>query len=271
MNTLPSNFFANKAILFYNSKPFMFTFKNSTLSVLLLLWAITALAQKKNILIYTHNGKGYVHENIATSVKALEEICQKQGWKTSHSDAPQTFDDDLSKYHCIIFSNTNNEAFDTESQRDNFKKYINQGGAFVGIHSASGSERQWPWFWSMLGGKFVRHPVLQPFTIKVVQKNHPATASLPAIWAWEDEFYYLNQLNPDIQILLAGNIAELKDDKKAEYPGATFGDYFPLSWCHTFDGGRQFYTALGHKASYYADPLFRAHLLGGIKWVMKVK
>jgi uncharacterized protein len=71
--------------------------------------------------------------------------------------------------------------------------------------------------------------------------------------------------------LLAGVTTKLQDDKKTDYPGATFGELFPLSWCHSYDGGRQFYTALGHKAEYYQDAAFRDHLLGGIKWVMKLK
>lgn len=226
-------------------------------------------AQKK-VLIYTHNGKGYVHENIAASVEALKKLCKENGYDASSTDDPSFFTDtNLKKFDCIIFSNTNNEAFDTEEQKKAFVDYTHRGGGFVGIHSASGSERQWPWFWAMLGGKFVRHPKLQPFKIKVIDKQHPATNFLGEEWQWEDEFYYLNQLNPQNHILLAGELTNLVDEKKDEYPGATFGNYFPLSWCHEFEGGRQFYTALGHKAEYYQDEKFLKHLLGGIKWTMK--
>lgn len=230
------------------------------------------MAQAKHLLIYTHNGKGYVHENIPASVKALGEICKAQGWTFEASEDPALFTaQNLKKYDCLVFSNTNNETFDTEAQKMAFQQYIRGGGGFVGIHSACGSERAWPWFWANLGSKFVRHPKLQPFPIKVIDKNNPATAHLPETWAWEDEFYYMNQLNPDIHVLLAGVTTDLEDDKKAEYPGETFGQLFPLSWVHQFDGGRQFYTALGHKSEYYSDPNFRQHLLGGMKWAMNIK
>jgi type 1 glutamine amidotransferase len=123
----------------------------------------------------------------------------------------------------------------------------------------------------MLGGRFVRHPPLQKFTIKVIDKAHPSTNFLADTWEWEDECYYTNQLNPDIHVLLAVDLSTVKDDKKAEYPGETFGNYFPLAWCHEFEGGRQFYTSLGHKSEYYKDEKFLKHLLGGIKWAVNKK
>lgn len=231
--------------------------------------SMIAFCQKKAVLIYTHNGKGYVHSNISTSVDALKKLCAENGYQAESTDDPNTFNEStLKKFACIIFSNTNNEAFETEAQKTAFVNYTHAGGGFVGIHSASGSERKWAWFAAMLGGRFVRHPELQKFTIKVVDGKHPATEFLGETWAWEDECYYTNNLNPDIHVLLAADLTTITDDKKAEYPGQIFGDYFPLSWCHEFEGGRQFYTSLGHKEAYYSDPTFLKHLLGGIQWAI---
>jgi uncharacterized protein len=244
--------------------------------ILILLFAsflfISGVKAPKKILIYTHNGKGYVHENIEASVEALKKLCADNGFQAEATADPAIFTtENLKKFSCIIFSNTNNEAFETEAQKQAFVTYTHNGGGFMGIHSASGSERQWPWFWAMLGGKFVRHPVLQKFTIKVIDKTHPSTKFLGDTWAWEDECYFTNQLNPDIKVLLAADLTTITDEKKVEYPGTTFGDYFPLAWCHEFEGGRQFYTSLGHKAEYYKDETFLKHLLGGLKWTMKEK
>jgi type 1 glutamine amidotransferase len=233
---------------------------------------ISGIKAPKKILIYTHNGKGYVHENIAASVEALKKLCADNGYQAEATDDPAVFtSENLKKFNCIIFSNTNNEAFETEAQKQAFVAYIHNGGGFMGIHSASGSERQWPWFAAMLGGRFVRHPKLQPFTIKVIDKSHPSTKFLGDTWAWEDECYFTNNLNPDIRVLLAADLTTITDEKKVEYPGTTFGDYFPLAWYHEFEGGRQFYTSLGHKAEYYKDETFLKHLLGGLKWTMKEK
>ena len=118
----------------------------------------------------------------------------------------------------------------------------------------------------MVGGKFVRHPKFQPFDIAVVDHNHPSTDFLDRVWKWEDECYFMNHLNPDIHVLLAVDLRTIEDEGKAEYPGDTFGDYFPLAWIHSYDGGRQFFTALGHKIEHYSDPLFLKHLAGGILW-----
>jgi len=227
---------------------------------------------QKKVLIYTRNGEGYIHDNIEASAKALKEICNEIKVETEVSDNPESFTtENLEQFHAIIFANTNNEAFITDDQRNAFKKFIRSGGGFVGIHSACGSERKWPWFWAMLGGKFLRHPPLQPFDIKVIERNHPSTRFLPDIWKWQDECYYINNLNPDIHVLLAVDLTTIKDENRDEYPGTTFGDLFPLAWYHQFEGGREWYTALGHKPEHYADTLFRQHLMGGIMWVLDME
>jgi type 1 glutamine amidotransferase len=225
---------------------------------------------KGHVLIYTKNGKGFLHDNIAASVECLKKICEVNGWTYEATDSAAVFDaaDKINTFDVLVFSNTNNETFDNESQRKVFQDYIRGGGGFVGIHSTCGSERNWPWFWANLGGKFFRHPPLQKFDIEVIDKTHPSTEHLPAIWKWEDEFYYINELNPHVNILLAGDLRTLNDDKKEVYPGRVFGDYFPLCWSQEFDGGFQWYTALGHKIGYYKDDNFVKHLEGGIRWVM---
>jgi type 1 glutamine amidotransferase len=226
----------------------------------------------KKVLIYTRNGTGYVHDNIEASVRALQEICKGIKIETEVSDNPGSFTaENLKRFDAIIFTNTNNEAFISEDQRNAFQKFIRSGGGFVGIHSACGSERQWPWFWAMLGGKFLRHPPLQPFDIKVIDRNHPSTSFLPDIWKWEDECYYINNLNPDIHVLLAVDLTTIKDENRNEYPGSTFGDLFPLAWYHQYEGGREWYTALGHKPEHYSDSLFRKHLEGGIRWALDME
>jgi len=222
----------------------------------------------KKVLIYTKNGEGFVHKNIKKSVKALEEICEDLNLAYEVSDNPEIFDKDFDvKFDAVIFSNTNNEAFNTEEQKEIFKKFIQSGGGFVGIHSACGSEREWPWFWAMLGGKFVWHPAYQQFDIKVIDREHNSTSFLPDTWDWTDECYIMNNMNPDIHVLLAADLSTIDEDPRLdEYPGDTFGNLFPLAWYHEYDGGREFYTALGHDPGHYKDENFRRHLLEGILW-----
>jgi len=223
----------------------------------------------KRILIYTKNGEGYVHENIAASVAALEKICTGEGYKTDVSDDPSVFTpENLEHYAAIVFSNSNNEGFDTQEQKKAFQAYIRGGGGFMAIHSANATEREWPWYWAMVGGKFIRHAPHQEFDVVLTDGDHPSTAHLPERWTIKDECYYSFQLNPDIHVLLSADMTTVEDEGKDEYPGETFGQLFPLAWYHEFEGGRQFYTALGHDPWFYEDPLFVEHLRGGLLWVL---
>lgn len=228
---------------------------------------------KKKILVYTRNyvtnGKGFVHDNISSCVAAIKGLGVENGFGVDVSDEPTVFTpENLRQYAAIVFANSNNEAFETQAQRDSFRRYIRGGGGFVGIHSASGSEREWPWFWSLLGGKFKRHPKIQPFKIRVVDTNHPATRDLPATFTWDDECYYLENLSKNIRPLLVTDPHKLDDPKKQEYPGDLFGDAMPLAWYQEFEGARSFYTALGHKKEHYQNPILVKLIRGGILWAM---
>jgi type 1 glutamine amidotransferase len=120
----------------------------------------------------------------------------------------------------------------------------------------------------MMGGKFARHPKMQTFTVRVKDASHPAGRGLPAAFEWTDECYCHTHVNPGIKPILVTDPARLDDPKKAEYPGDRFGSELPLAWQHEFDGGRVFYTALGHKPEHYQDARLTTHILGGIQWAM---
>lgn len=235
-------------------------------------WAADPLPQ---VLVYNRNevGKGkYVHDNIAASTAALQKLATENGFVIDISEDPGVFTDArLRRYRVIVFNNTNNEILDSEEQKAAFQRFIRSGGGFVGIHSATGSMRQWPWFWSLIGGKFLRHPKMQPFTVRVKDANDISTTHLPASFEWTDEFYYVDNMATGLHILLAGDLASLDDPKKSEYPGTKFGNEFPLAWRHEFEGGRAWYTALGHKKEHYSDARLTQHILGGIRWALGEK
>src|ERR1700689_5537852 len=121
----------------------------------LLLSVAAQNSAKPRILVYTRNytpdGKGYVHDNIASSVAAIRKMGDEAGFIVDASDDPGVFTDgNPRQYAALVFANSNNQAFSEDAQRDAFKHYIEAGGGFVGLHSASGSERDWPYFWSVL-------------------------------------------------------------------------------------------------------------------------
>ena len=222
---------------------------------------------KVRVLVYTKNGKGYVHDNIPASIDAIKDLGREHKFAVDVSDDPAVFtNDNLKKYTALVFSNTNNTVFDTDDQRVALMRYIEAGGGFAGIHSASGTERTWNWFASMLGARFLRHPPFQKFVVRILDRTHPSLAHLPEAWEREDECYYLVRMNVNMRILAVNDLSSIKDPQ--EKP-ATFGDVFPSVWYHEFDGGRQWYTSLGHSKEDYARPEFRQHLLGGIQSVVR--
>ncbi|MDX1637420.1 MAG: DUF6807 family protein [Balneolaceae bacterium] len=228
----------------------------------------SALAGSR-ILVYTRNGEGYVHDNIPNSIEAIKNLGKKYNFTVDASEDPADFtEENLKKYDALVFSNTNNDIFETELQHLALQDYMQNGGSFVGIHSASGSERDWPWFWSLVGGTFHRHAPFQEFTVDVTDKTHASTTHLPDNWVREDECYYLKQLNPNVNVLLHADMTTVEDKEKSKYPGDVFGEKFPLAWHHEFEGGRSWYTALGHSVEDYDDPVFVRHILGGIEWAV---
>lgn len=218
---------------------------------------------------YTANGKGYVHDNIAASVVAIRRMGAEKGFAVDVSDDPTTFTDaNLKQYSALVFSNSNNEAFATEAQKEAFRHYIQSGGGFVGIHSASGSQRDWPYYWAVVGGKFVEHPKLQPFVVHVVDSAHVIAKDSMSEFQWSDEAYFTDHVNPGIHPVL------VIDRKQLLYTGAmksnvdTYPNPLPIAWWQRFDGGREYYIALGHNKADYENPLLYGLIENGIVWAM---
>ncbi len=223
--------------------------------------------EKVRVLVYTKNGKGYVHDNIPNSIEAIQALGKEYGFLVESSADPAVFTErNLKKYRALIFANTNNVVFDTDAQRVALMRYVEAGGGFVGIHSASGTERSWKWFKQMLGGTFYWHEPFQKFEVIVLDHRHPSLSHLPGKWDREDECYYLKELNVNMNILAVNDLGAFKEPR-ADRPN-TFGDVFPSVWCQEFDGGRQWYTSLGHRKEDYKHPDFRRHILGGLQWVL---
>ena len=240
--------------------------------LILSITSLAAAAQPK-VLVYTRNytpdGKGYVHDNIATSVEAIKKMGGESHFTVETTDSPEAFTDaNLKQYAAIVFSNSNNEAFTTDSQRNAFKHYIESGHGFVAIHSASGSERSWPYFWQVVGGKFAEHPVLQTFTIHVADSSFPAAKGLPTEFTWTDECYFTDHLNPDIHPVLTTDRTKLSGLDKMHTDPNTYPNPLPLAWYQTFDGGREFYLALGHRKEDYANPILYNTIRQGILWAI---
>jgi type 1 glutamine amidotransferase len=224
------------------------------------------------VLVYTKNGKGYVHDNIAASVACIQKLGKDNGFTVDVSDDPSVYtDQNLKQYTLLIFPSTNNDVFDTDAQRLAFRHYIEAGGGFVGLHSAVGTERNWTWFKQMLGGCFAFHPQHQKYTVRVIEPTHPTVKGLPLSWepALGDECYFLKEFYPGIKVTAVHDISTLnpRDSVNIKKFAGSFGSLIPAEWYQRFDGGNIWITTLGHDKEYYSRPDFAAHILNGIQYI----
>jgi type 1 glutamine amidotransferase len=256
---------------------------NNRLSILLLgilsvlLISSTSISQdakpkwkKVKVLVYTKNGTGYVHDNIPNAVKCIQKLGQENGFKVDVSDDPNLFTEaNLKQYTMLIFPSTNNDVFATDAQRTAFRRYIQAGGGFVGIHSVTGTERNWKWFKMMIGGSFSWHAPNQKFSVKVIAPTHPTVQGLPKVWERGDECYFAKEMYPGINVVMAHDITTLnpKDSARIKQFSAPFAELYPAVWYQQFDGGNIWITALGHNKEHYDDPVYIKHIFQGIEYI----
>ena len=222
------------------------------------------------VLVYTKNGKGYVHDNIPSAIACIQIMGREQGFKVDTSSNATIFTaQNLKQYTMLIFASTNNDVFDTDDQRVAFRNYIEAGGGFVGIHSVTGTERNWTWFKKLVGCTFLVHPPFQKFDVKVIAPNSPLVQGIPKVWQHEDELYFNKEWYPGITVVMADDLTTLDPAAKAtkERGMGSFGNLYPSVWYQTYDGGNVWVTALGHDQKSYSDPVYVRLILNGIKFV----
>jgi type 1 glutamine amidotransferase len=209
------------------------------------------------VLVFSRTA-GFRHDSIPVGIQAVRDLGAANGFTVDATEDPTAFDtDNLAQYQAVVFLNTTGDVLDA-AQQAAFESYIRAGGGYAGVHSAADTEYDWPFYGRLMGAYFQDHPAIQPATIKVEDRAHASTAHLGATWPRTDEWYnYRANPRQDVHVL-----ATLDE---TSYSGGTMGDH-PTSWCHEFEGGRAWYTGSGHTRESYADPAFRQHLLGGIRY-----
>ena len=201
---------------------------------------------------------GFRHDSIPQGIAAIKALGADKGFAVdSTEDAARFTDAGLAGYKVVVFLSTTGDILD-DGQKAAFERYIRSGGGFVGVHSASDTEYRWAWYGRLVGAYFANHPEIQRATVHIVDQTHPSTKDLPAVWQRDDEWYNFRS-NPRA----AAHVLATLDE--ATYSGGRMGSDHPIAWCQEIEGGRSWYTAMGHTVESYAEPLFRLHLLGGIE------
>ena len=202
---------------------------------------------------------GFRHDSIPTGTAALKSLGEQHRFTVDATEDATVFvDAGLARYRTVVFLNTTGDVLDS-SQQAAFERFIRRGGGFVGIHSATDTEYDWPWYRGLVGTYFLKHPPIQPAVLKVLDAAHPSTRHLPAEWPRTDEWYNFRD-DPSARVNVLLRIEE------SSYSGGSMGSNHPMAWYHAYDGGKAWYTALGHTIESYREPAFLQHVLGGILW-----
>lgn len=236
------------------------------------LFAISALlsarAEQFSVLLFSKTA-GWHHDSINAGVTAIQGLGKLHDFNVFWTaDANRVFNDkELAKYKVVIFLLTTGDVL-TDEQQAAFEKYIRAGGGFVGIHSASDTEYDWPWFNKMVGYMFHIHPAVQTATLKVENPNFPGMDRFAKRFLFTEEWYEFGPPKSDnLKFLLSVDEKTYKPAAKwGEKSGKGMGDFHPVSWFQEYDGGRAFYTSLGHLPATYSDAAFMHHIYGGIYW-----
>ena len=224
-------------------------------------------------LVFTKTA-AFRHASIPAAIAAVKKLGADHNFTVDATEDATAFNDaNLAQYNVVIFLLTTGNVLN-DAQQAAFERYIESGGGYTGIHSASDTEYDWPWYGGLVGAYFRDHPGVagvnrqfQEATMKVAGHGNPANAMLPIRWTRVEEWYNF-RTNPRPAVRVLATVDEKTYDPRGySVPGGSpgMGADHPISWCHRYDGGRAFYTALGHSASAYSEPLVLAHILGGIE------
>jgi cytochrome c len=226
------------------------------------LWSYVVVQDPPRILVFSKTA-AFRHASIGAGQKALFQLGKEKGFAVDTTENGSRFNEEnLKRYRAVVFLSTTGDVLNTQ-QQNAFERYIQAGGGYLGIHAATDTEYDWPWYNQLAGAWFANHPMpdnVQKGTFVVADKTNPATSFLPERWEREDEFYSFKNISPALHVLLT-------IDEKT-YKGGTNGDNHPMAWYQEFEGGRSFYTAGGHTDATFSEPLFLRHLGAGLRYVM---
>ena len=218
---------------------------------------MTTEEETVDILVF-HKTSGYRHDSIMRGIQTIEELAATHGMTVADSDdASWLSGPDLSDV--VVFLNTTGDVLDS-GQQDSFEEYMASGGGFVGIHAATDTEYDWPWYGELVGTYFADHPAPQRAT---VENSKPGlddlTDGLPDSFELRDEWYNFRSMpGPDITVLAFVD--------ESSYEGGTMGARHPIAWAHEYEGGKAVYLGFGHTTEAFDHEAVRTLLINGIEW-----
>ncbi len=207
---------------------------------------------------------------------ALAAMARRRGWSAVFTENGAVFNPDmLRRFQTTVWNNTSGDTLNAE-QKQAFQTYMEDGGGFVGIHGAGGDPHyEWRWYVDqLLGAEFIGHPLgpqFQRATIHVEDRSDPATRALPENWSRVDEWYSFKKSPRANGVKVLATLDERTYSPKMFWKDIRMGGDHPVIWKHCVGQGRAFYSALGHSASTYREPLHLAEIEGAIAWAAGIE
>jgi type 1 glutamine amidotransferase len=221
-------------------------------------------AQQFKVLLFTKTA-AFHHTSIHEGVTAIQNLGARHNFTVEWRENADVFRESMLKnFAAVIFLNTTGDILNAEQQAA-FEKYIQSGKGWVGVHAAADTEYDWEWYTKMVGMMFHTHPAQQTAYLDVVDSNFPGLERFPKRMLWTDEWYEYQKPYKSNNLKFLIMLDEKTYDPKSS-KGTGMGKEHPISWYHNYDGGRAFYTGLGHIGLVYSDQSFLDHLYGGIYW-----
>jgi type 1 glutamine amidotransferase len=220
----------------------------------------------KRILYLTHTA-GYRHDVLPLSHDIVRDLARASGaFDVTVTDDPAAISAQGLRSMDAVFFYTTGELPMSDLQKRALLDFVRSGKGFVGVHSATDTFSKWPEYGEMIGGYFDGHPWHQKVTIRVENRDHPATRHLPERFEIVEEIYQFRDWARDrVHVLLSLDVTSVDPSAK----GVNRRDRdFALAWTRSFGAGRVFYTALGHGPEVWRDARYQQHLLGGIRWAL---
>lgn len=217
---------------------------------------------------------GYRHEEaIPAANRALAEIARRRGWSIFFTENGAVFNSrDLARFRATVWNNTTGDVLTPDQKRD-FRRYIENGGGFLGLHAAGGDfHYEWDWYAdTLLGARFKGHPLgpqFQRATVHVEPNSDGAMRGVPAVWSRVDEWYSFRHSPRQQGIAVLATLDETTYKPKMLWVDLSMGPDHPIIWKHCVSKGRAFYSALGHTAESYREAANLSIIEGGLAWAM---
>jgi type 1 glutamine amidotransferase len=212
--------------------------------------------------------------SVRAANKAFRALAVRNRWSLAVTDKGGSLrSSELAKFNVVIWNNVSGDVL-TLAQRAAFRRFIESGGGFVGVHGSAGDPVYfWDWYPdSLIGARFIGHPSQPQFQSAhiVVEPNRAGIGEgLDPNWTLTDEWYSFAR-SPRLN----GAEVVARIDERSYNPGVNrfgtgslaMGSDHPIAWTRCVGRGRAFYSAIGHLPATYADSNYLRVLEQAITW-----